>query len=144
MAERPAVAVGSYAAALPTKPPRRNTTIPEALSSSEGLGRVRLGSPGVQPTSRALPEAHPLTGVARMGSTSTLGPRGGRTSPSSGGEDSLQEEERPQVLEVKTRYVALLGWVFPARYIQCASFPNLDEKNPQEMRDGLTNGVNHR
>ena len=65
MVERSAAAAGSYASALPAKPPRRNTTTPEALSTSEGSGS------GLPACSHALPEAQPLTGVPRNGSTST-------------------------------------------------------------------------
>ena len=65
MTERPAAAAGSYASALPAKPPRRNTANPEALSTPEG------SSKGLPACSHALSEAQPLIVVAKNGSTST-------------------------------------------------------------------------
>ena len=59
MAEDHAAVDGSYLSALPDKPPRWNTTIPEALSASEGSGQ------GVPACSNAVPEAQPLTGELR-------------------------------------------------------------------------------
>ena len=59
MAEDRAAVDGSYLSALPDKPPRWNTTIPEALSASEGSGQ------GVPACSNAVPEAQPLTGELR-------------------------------------------------------------------------------
>ena len=66
MAEDRAAVDGSYLSALPDKPPRWNTTIPEALSASEGSGQ------GVPACSNAVPEAQPLTGVLRNDPTTSL------------------------------------------------------------------------
>ena len=68
MAEDRAAVDGSYLSALPDKPPRWNTTIPEALSASEGSGQ------GVPACSNAVPEAQPLTGELRDDPTTSTAP----------------------------------------------------------------------
>ena len=78
MAEDRAAVDGSYLSALPDKPPRWNTTIPEALSASEGSGQ------GVPACSNAVPEAQPLTGELRDDPTTSDAIRDGRPTPRGG------------------------------------------------------------
>lgn len=65
MAEQSAAAASSRASALPAKPPRPNAATPAALSTLEGSGQ------GFPAGITAGPEALPLTGEAKKGSTST-------------------------------------------------------------------------